>query len=268
MANIVFVHGLWLAHTAWQPWIDHFGAHGHTAIAPAWPGESETVAQTRRNAAALAGFGIAALTQHFASIAATFDTPPVVIGHSFGGLIAQKLLGSNTVSAAVAINPAPIKGVKPLPLAQLRSAFPVLGNPLNRNRAKGLTRAQFRYGFGNALTPQESDSLWEQWAIPTPGKPLFEAAVANFSPHSPAKVNTANSTRGPLLITAGTADHTVPPVSVKAAYQLYAASPAVTDLHEFEGRGHSLTIDSGWQTVADVVLAWLADKGFGATNTP
>lgn len=260
MTDIVFIHGLWVAAGAWQPWIEHFEAHGHRAFAPAWPGERATPADTRRAAADQAGHGIDALTDHFAGYLEQFDTPPVVIGHSFGGLIAQKLLGQNKVAAAIAIDPAPIKGVKPLPPAQLRSAFPVLGNPLNRGRAKGLTEAQWRYGFGNALSQEESDALWQRWAIPSPGKPLFEAAVANFAPNSPAKVDTTNSSRGPLLITGGTADHTVPLVSAKAAHRLYEKSGAITDFHEFEGRGHSLTIDHGWRDVADVSLQWLAHR--------
>jgi pimeloyl-ACP methyl ester carboxylesterase len=260
MTNVVFIHGLWISHTAWQPWIEHFAAQGHHAIARAWPGEFATVEETRRRGAEQAGFGIDELTDHFAQFLAEFDTPPVVIGHSFGGLIAQKLLGQNKAAAAIAIDPAPIKGVKPLPFAQLRSAFPVLGNPLNRARARGLTEAQWRYGFGNALTVEESNILWEQWSIPSPGKPLFEAATANFSPNSPAKVDIANSTRGPLLITGGTADHTVPFVSAKATHGLYKKSTAVTDFHEFEGRGHSLTIDHGWREVADTALAWMAQR--------
>ena len=187
MTDIVFIHGLWISHTAWQPWIEHFAANGYGATAPPWPGEADTVVATRQNAGAQAGFGINEITEHFAGIVEQFDTAPVAIGHSFGGLIAQKLLGQNKVSAAVAIDPAPIKGVKPLPLAQLRSAFPVLGNPLNHGRSKALTQKQFRYGFGNALSEDESDALWEQRAIPSPGKPLFEAAIANFAPNSPAK---------------------------------------------------------------------------------
>jgi pimeloyl-ACP methyl ester carboxylesterase len=261
MTNIVLIHGLWISHTAWQPWIDYFAAQGHHAVAPAWPGEHPTVSATRDKAADQAGFGVDQLTEHFGKVLQQFDTSPVVIGHSFGGLIAQKLLGQGKAAAAIAIDPAPIKGVKPLPIAQLRSAFPVLGNPLNRGRAKGLTQAQWRFGFGNALTQAESDALWEQWSIPSPGKPLFEAAVANFAPNSPAKVDTANEARGPLLITAGTADHTVPYVSAKAAYGLYKKSAAVTDFHEFEGRGHSLTIDTGWRDVADTSLAWLVHRG-------
>jgi pimeloyl-ACP methyl ester carboxylesterase len=260
MTNVVFIHGLWISNTAWQPWIEHFAAQGHHAIAPAWPGEHATVDETRENPADQAGFGIDELADHFARVLEQFDTPPVVIGHSFGGLIAQKLLGQNRAAAAIAIDPAPIKGVKPLPIAQLRSAFPVLGNPLNRGRAKALTEAQWRYGFGNALTSEESDALWKQWAIPSPGKPLFEAATANFAPHSPAKVDTANGTRGPLLITAGTSDHTVPYPSAKAAHRLYRKSDAITDFHEFEGRGHSLVIDHGWRTVADTSLAWMAHR--------
>ena len=265
MTNVVFIHGLWVSHTAWQPWIERFAAQGHHAIAPAWPGEYPTAELSRRHPADQAGFGIDELTDHFAGILEQFDTPPVVIGHSFGGLIAQKLLGQNRAAAAVAIDPAPIKGVRPLPMAQLRLAFPVLGNPFNRGRAKALTQAQWRYGFGNALTVDESDALWEQWSIPSPGKPLFEAATANFTPGSPAKVDTANGARGPLLITGGTADHTVPLVSAKAAHGLYRKSDAVTDFHEFEGRGHSLTIDHGWRDVADTTLSWMAHREVAAS---
>lgn len=260
--DIVFIHGLWISYTAWQPWLDYYGTNGFRAIAPRWPGEAETPVATRENPDAQAGFGVDQLTEHFAAVIERFDTPPIAIGHSFGGLIAQKLLGQNKVAAAVAIDPAPIKGVKALPFAQLRSAFPVLGNPLNQRRAKALTREQFRYGFGNALTEAESDSLWEQWSIPSPGKPLFESAIANFIPNSPTAVDVANSTRGPLLITAGTADHTVPAISARAAYKRYAKSAAVTDFHAFDGAGHSLTIDHRWNEVADVTLTWLTDNGF------
>ena len=261
-ADIVLIHGLWISYTAWQPWIDYFSEKGYRAIAPRWPGEADTVAATRENPSAQAGFGLDQLTDHFAAVIEQFDGPPIAIGHSFGGLIAQKLLGQNKLAAAVAIDPAPIKGVKPLPIAQLRSALPVLGNPLNRGRAKGLTQKQFRYGFGNGLSEAESDSLWEQWAIPSPGKPLFEVGTGNFIPNSPAKVDTANATRGPLLITGGAVDHTVPLVTAKAAFKQYSKSPAVTEFHEFDGAGHSLTVDHRWREVADVAHSWLVDQGF------
>lgn len=259
MTNVVFIHGLWITHNAWQPWIDHFADNGIDAVAPPWPGEAISVARTRENPSAQAGFGINEVTAHFAEILRQYDEPPVVVGHSFGGLIAQKLLAAKAASAAVAIDPAPIKGVRALPLAQLRSASPVLGNPLNRGRAKGLTREQFRFAFGNALDRRESDELWDRWAIPSPGKPLFEAATANFTRKSPAAVDTTVGDRGPLLITAGTVDHTVPLTTVSAAFKRYAKSPAITEFHEFAGRGHSLTIDHGWREVADVALSWLRE---------
>jgi pimeloyl-ACP methyl ester carboxylesterase len=261
MSNIVLIHGLWVSHTAWQPWVEYLADQGHHAIAPAWPGELDTVEATRQHPERQAGFGIDELTEHFGRILDGFDVPPVVIGHSFGGLIAQKLLGQGRAAAAVAVDPAPVKGVRPLPVAQLRSAFPVLGNPRNRGRAVGLSRSQWRYGFGNALTPAESDALWEKWAIPSPGRPLFEAATANFSPNSPAKVDITNGSRGPLLITGGSADHTVPLVSAKAAHGLYRHSDAITDFHQFDGRGHSLTIDAGWRDVADTAMTWLTRQG-------
>lgn len=260
MTDVVFIHGLWVAHTSWQPWIDHYAAQGHVATAPPWPGEGRTVADTRANPDAQAGFGLSDLTEHFAAIIRQLDRRPVVIGHSFGGLIAQKLLDQDLASAAIAIDPAPIKGVRALPFAQLRSAFPVLGNPANRAKAKALTQSQWRYGFGNALSPEESDALWEQWNIPSPGKPLFEVGTANFVPNSPAKVDVTNSTRGPLLITGGTADHTVPYVTAKGAHRRYRKSNAITDFHEFTGRGHSLTIDHGWRDIADTALSWLAHR--------
>ncbi|WP_101947963.1 alpha/beta hydrolase [Mycobacterium sp. 3519A] len=262
MADIVFIHGLWVSYRSWQPWIDHFAASGHRGIAPRWPGEADTAVASRENPDAQAGFGLGQITDHFAAVIEQFSSLPVVIGHSFGGLIAQKLLGENKVAAAAAIDPAPMKGVRVLPFAQLRSAFPVLGNPLNHGRAKGLTRKQWLYGFGNTLTEAESDELWEQWSIPSPCKPLFEAGTANFVPNSAAKVDVGNADRGPLLITGGTADHTVPFVTAKAAFKRYAKSTAVTEFHEFDGAGHSLTVDRRWREVADVTLTWLSDKGF------
>ncbi|MCV7344343.1 alpha/beta hydrolase [Mycolicibacterium rhodesiae] len=264
MTDVVFIHGLWVFHTSWQPWIDRFAAEGYHAIAPRWPGEAETVAATRENPNAQAGFGLRQITDHFGAIVEQFDTPPIAVGHSFGGLIAQLLLGQNKLAAAVAIDPAPIKGIRALPLTQLRSAFPVLGNPLNHGRAKGLTRGQWRYGFGNALNETESDALWEQWAIPSPCKPLFEVGTANFVPKSAATADTANTARGPLLITGGTEDHTVPLVTARGAYKRYAKSSAVTEFHEFTGKGHSLTIDRDWPEVADVALTWLKAQNLEA----
>jgi non-heme chloroperoxidase len=181
-----------------------------------------------------------------------------VIGHSFGGLIAQKLLAGGSAVAAIAIDPGQIKGVKALPFAQLRSGFPVLSKPGNKKKAVALTRKQFRYGFGNAITENESDELFDTWAIPGPGKPLFEASAANFTKSSPAAVDTKKRDRGPLLFIAGGKDHTVPEVVARSAYKRYSGSGAITEYRAFPDRGHSLVFDHGWREIADFTLTWLA----------
>ncbi len=258
---VVFIHGLWLHASSWDPWVERFTEAGYAPVAPGWPGIPETVALARANPDSIAGHGIEQVTAHYAEIIGQLPAPPVIIGHSFGGMIAEKLLGQDLGVAAVAIDAAQIKGVRALPLSSLRATLPVFKNPANAHRAVSLTAEQFRYGFGNAISPQESDALYERWAIPAPGKPLFEAASANFSPHSPAEVATGNSGRGPLLLVTGGKDHTVPEAVTKSTLRQYRGSDAVTDLVEFPDRGHSLTIDNGWPAVADESLSWLAKQG-------
>ncbi len=211
----------------------------------------------------MAGIGIDDAAEHFAKIIEAYDVPPVIIGHSFGGLLAEKLLGQGYGNSAVAIDPAQIKGVLPLPLVQLRSALPALSNPANLKRAISLTEKEFRFGFGNALTDDESHELYEKWTIPSPARPLFQAAAANFQLHSQAKVETANEDRGPLLLISGADDHTVPEVTVDATLKQYRDSNAVTELITFAGRGHSLTVDHGWRDVATEILVWLRQQGLG-----
>jgi non-heme chloroperoxidase len=256
-APVVFVHGLWLSADSWGAWADLFREAGYAPSAPGWPGDGATIAETRSNPGRVAGHGIGDVVEHYANHIRGLGAKPIVIGHSFGGLIVQRLLGDGLAAAAVAIDPAPPKGVMFLPPSALRVASIALRNPANKKRAVALSAKQFRYGFGNAVSEAESNALYERWAIPSPGKPLFEAAFANFAPNSPAKVNTKNATRGPLLITAGGKDHTVPAVISKQTLKLYRKSPAVTDLKEFPDRGHSLALDSGWRDVADAALAWL-----------
>ncbi|MEP6479396.1 MAG: alpha/beta hydrolase [Rhodoglobus sp.] len=261
---VVFIHGLWIHSSAWAPWIELFNSRGYDATTLGWPGDADTVEATRANADALDDVGIEQICHHYADYIETLDAKPIVVGHSFGGLIAQELLANNLVTAAVAIDPAPIKGVKTLPFAQLRSGFPVLGNPANKKRTVSLTAKQFRYSFGNAVTEEESNALFEAWTIPGPGRPLFEDATANFVRNSPARVDTHEAVRGPLLLTSGTEDHTVPKAVTLEVFAMYKDSPAsVTEYHEFEGRGHSLTIDSGWKDVAEVTLDWLAAQKLG-----
>jgi pimeloyl-ACP methyl ester carboxylesterase len=258
---VVFIHGLWLHATSWAPWAELFSEAGYDPIAPGWPGDPDTVEAARANPDSIADHGIDDVTRHYQAIIDTLPARPILIGHSFGGMIAEKLLGLDYGAAAIGIDAAQIKGVLPLPLSALHSTLPVFKNPANKHKAVSLTAEQFRYSFGNAVSPEESDALYERWTIPAPGKPLFEAAAANFSLHSPAKVNTANEGRGPLLLIMGGRDNTVPEVITKATVKQYRHSSAVTDLEEFVDRGHSLTIDSGWREVADVCLAWLAKQG-------
>jgi non-heme chloroperoxidase len=225
MANatpVVFIHGLWLHTDSWLPWVELFRERGYAPIYPGWPGDSSTVAETVANPERVANIGVQQVTEHYASIVRGLDRKPVVIGHSFGGLIAQKLLGQGLASAAVALDPAQFRGVLPLPLAALESAFPVLKNPANYKRAVPLTKAQFHAGFASAVSRAES---------------------------------------GPLLITGGGKDRTVPEVVTKAAFKRYGKSKTITEYKVFADRGHSLSIDSGWREVADFSLAWLQDKG-------
>jgi pimeloyl-ACP methyl ester carboxylesterase len=257
---VVFIHGLWLHSTSWQPWADLFAAAGHATYTPEWPGASESIEETRANPDRQANKGLAEIIGHHADLVQSLGSKPILIGHSFGGLIVQSLMGESLGAAGVAIDPAQIRGVLPLPIAQLRSAGAILGNPLNRRKAVKLSEAQFRYGFTNAVSEAESKELYDRWMIPSPARPLFEAATANFNPHSPAKVDTHNSTRGPLLLISGTQDHTVPDVVTRSAYKLYRHSTAVTELKQVD-RGHSLTVDSGWREVADTAMNWLDAQG-------
>ncbi|MEO3853669.1 alpha/beta hydrolase [Acrocarpospora sp. B8E8] len=254
---VIFIHGLWLHATSWSSWAELFTTAGYAPAAPGWPGDGETVKISRNEPGSIANHGIDDVVAHYTKIINALDVKPILIGHSFGGMIAQKLLGQDLAAAAIAIDAAQIKGVLPLPLSALRATLPVFKNPANKRRAVSLTLEQFTYAFGNAIPAQEAAELYDRWTIPAPGKPLFEAAVANFSPRSPAKVNTGNSTRGPLLLIAGGKDHTVPVTVTKVTLKQYRNSTAITELHTFPDRGHSLTIDHGWREVADACLTWL-----------
>jgi pimeloyl-ACP methyl ester carboxylesterase len=257
----VFIHGLWLHATGWTNWLELFEASGYDPVAPGYPGDGPGVQETRAHPERLAGQGIDDLTVAYTKQIAALPTKPIVIGHSLGGLIAQKLLAQGSAAAAVAVNPGQIRGVLRVPLVQLRSGSPALRRPGNRHRAISLTAKQFRFGFGNALSVAESQELFDRWTIPGPGRPAFEVATSNLRRTSPAAVDTRLDDRGPLLLIAGGADHIVPPAVVKAARDLYAGSRATTDYHEFPGRGHSMVLDHGWREVAEYSLTWLHCQG-------
>lgn len=259
---MVFVHGMCLHARSWGAWVELFRAAGYAPVAPGWPGEADTVEEARKHPGRVAGKGINDIVEHYARIIRGLDARPILIGHSAGGLIVQRLLGQDLAAAAVAIQAAPIKGVVTITPSMLAPsalwlAWVVLRNPANRNRALLPTARQFRSGWGNALSAAESSELYQRWAVPSPAKPIFEVVSATFSRRSAAKVNTGNRTRGALLLIAGTKDHGVPAAVSRATVKRYRGSPAVTDYQEFPDRGHSLPIDSGWHEVADAALTWL-----------
>jgi pimeloyl-ACP methyl ester carboxylesterase len=260
---VVFIHGLWLHSTSWQPWADCFREAGYDPVLPEWPGVPGTVDEARAHPETQAGVGIDQVIDHHVQVVEGLPQSPVLVGHSFGGLVVQALLDRGLGRAGVAIDPAPIRGVLRLPVAQIRTTLPVVSNPANRKRAVSLTRDQFRSSFGNALPAEEADQLHERWAIPGPGKPLFQSALANMTPRARAAtaVDTSRADRAPLLIMSGGADRTVPDSVSRAAYELYGKSAAVTEFQRFPDRGHTLTIDSGWTDVARAALAWLEKQG-------
>jgi len=260
---VFFIHGLWLHRESWNKWIAFFRERGYAASAASWPGDSATTAESREHADALAGYGVAEIAEYIAKQIEALPTKPIIIGHSFGGLLVQNLLGRDYAAAGIAIDSATPKGVSDLPYSALKSAFPVLSNPFNFNRAVPLTEAEFRFGFANAVSESEANELYATYAMPGPGRPIFQVATASLNPHPATEVNIANATRGPLLLIAGEKDNTVPTVMVESTLKLYhKLSSAVTEFKEFPNRGHSLVLDSGWREIAEYSLSWLQSKGF------
>jgi pimeloyl-ACP methyl ester carboxylesterase len=254
---VVFVHGLWLLPSSWDRWAAVFEEAGYTALAPGWPDDPETVAEANAHPEVLAHKTVGQVADHFDEILRGLKRKPAVIGHSFGGLLAQILAGRGLATATVAVDPAPFRGVLPLPLSALKSAWPVLHNPANRNRAIPLTFEQFRFGFANAVSEEEARELYEKFAVPASGAPLFQAATANLNPWTEAKVDTENPDRGPLLIISGEKDNTVPWAIANASFKQQQHNSGVTEIVEMPNRGHALTIDSGWREVADKALAFV-----------
>ncbi|WP_282699924.1 alpha/beta hydrolase [Streptomyces sp. CC219B] len=255
---VVFVHGLWLLPSSWDRWAAVFDEAGYAPLTPGWPDDPDTVAEANAHPEVFAGKSVGQVADHFADLIGRLERKPVVVGHSFGGLITQMIAGRGLSAASVAIDPAPFRGVLPLPFSSLRAASVVLGNPANFHRAVPLTYDQFRYAFANAVDEAEAKELYERFAVPAPGEPLFQAAVANINPWTEVKVDTLTADRGPLLVISGEKDNTVPWAIANASYKKQARNEhAVTEITEMPGRGHALTIDSGWREVADTALAFV-----------
>jgi non-heme chloroperoxidase len=253
---VLFIHGLWLLPSSWQRWAEMFEQAGFAPLTPSWPDDPETVEQARANPDVFAGKTVGQVADHVAEVIEGLSAKPVVVGHSFGGLLAQITAGRGLSAATVAIDPAPFRGVLPLPISALRSAMPVLANPANRKRAVTLTFEQFRYGWANAVSESEARQLYDEFHVAAPGAPLFQAATANFNPFTEAKVPD-HGDRGPLLIISGGADHTVPWAIANASYKRQHRHYGVTEITEVPNRGHALTIDNGWREVADTALTFV-----------
>jgi non-heme chloroperoxidase len=256
-APVVFIHGLWLLPSSWDRWAALFEEAGYVALTPGWPDDPDSVADANANPEVFANKSIGQVADHFSDVIKRLDRKPAVIGHSFGGLLTQIIAGRGLSAASVAIDPAPFRGVLPLPISSLRASKPVLSNPLNRHRAVPLTYEQFRYAFANAVTEDEARALYEEFAVPAPGEPLFQAAAANLNPWTEAKVDTENPERGPLLLISGEKDHTVPWAVTNGAFKSQQKNTAVTEIVEIPDRGHALTIDSGWREVAQKALDFI-----------
>jgi non-heme chloroperoxidase len=257
LTPVVFIHGLWLLPSSWDRWATLFEEAGYAPLTPGWPDDPETVEEANAHPEVFAGKTVGQVADHFAGVIARLSKQPAVIGHSFGGLLAQIIAGRGLAAASVAISPAPFRGVLPLPISALKSSAPVLGNPANRNRAVPLTYEQFRFAFANAVSEDEAKQLYDTFAVPAPGAPLFQAATANLNPWTEAKVNSKNPDRGPLLIISGEKDHTVPWAIANASYKKQQRNDGVTEITKVPDRGHALTVDSGWREVADKALEFV-----------
>jgi len=254
---VVFVHGLWLLPSSWDRWAKLFEDAGYTALTPGWPDDPDTVDAANANPEVFAHKSIGQVADHFDKVVSGLTKKPVIIGHSFGGLLVQILAGRGLSAATVAIDPAPFRGVLPLPVSALKSAWPVLGNPANRNRAVPLTFEQFRFAFANAVNEEEAQRLFETFAVPASGAPIWQAAAANLNPWSETRVDTRNPDRGPLLLMSGEKDNTVPWSIVHASYELQKHNVGVTEIVQIPDRGHALTIDDGWREVAETALGFI-----------
>jgi non-heme chloroperoxidase len=257
LTPVVLVHGLWLLPSSWDRWRTLFQEAGYATLAPDWPDDPDTVEEANKHPEVFAHKSVGQVADHFDDVISKLTKRPALIGHSFGGLLVQILAGRGLGEATVAIDPGPFRGVLPLPISALKSAAPVLRNPLNHGRAVPLSYEQFRFGFANAVTEDEARELYATFAVPASGVPLFQAATANLNPWTEAKANYTSPDRGPLLLISGEKDNTVPWAIANASYKKQKHNQAVTEIVELPNRGHSLVIDSGWREVADTALSFV-----------
>jgi pimeloyl-ACP methyl ester carboxylesterase len=253
--TIVLIHGMWMTPLSWEHWIDHYTGRGHRVLAPAWPGLDADPEQLRRDPSPLRGLGITEVVDHYDAIIRGLDRPPIIIGHSFGGLFTQLLLDRGLGAAGVALGTAAPKGVLTLPYSTLRAAWPALRNPANRKKETPLSPEQFHWCFTNALSKEDSDAVYQRYYIPGAGRPFFQAGLANVNPNAVTKIDDKNAARAPLLFITGSEDRISPPSVNKANLKLQKKAPSPTEYKEFAGRSHFPGQD-GWEAVADHALDW------------
>jgi pimeloyl-ACP methyl ester carboxylesterase len=254
---LMLIHGAWLSARSWENFADYFGKRGFAVSAPEWPRKHGDVDELRRDAGDLAGLGLTEIVEHYERLIRELDEPPVLVGHSFGGLIIELLLSRGLGRAGVALSPAPPKGILVLPFSSLKAASPALAHASTRRGIVTLTLEEFTYGFANTFTPEEAAAAYERYAVPETGRIFYEAGFANFALHPPTEVQFRNEQRAPLLIVAADEDHTVPASVAKAQYKKYERSLAKTDYLEFEGRPHLFMVGDGWDEVAASIDSWL-----------
>ena len=265
--TIVLIHGLWMSPLSWEKWIERYGARGYRVLAPAWPGMEGDIDQFRADPSAVDRLGMEEIIDHYDAIVRELDSPPIIMGHSFGGAFAEVLLDRGLGAAGVGIDAAGVRGIVKLPFAQLKSGFPVLKNPANNHRAVTLTFDEFRYAFANTMTEEAARAAYDRYAVPGPGRILFQGAFANFNPHAATRVDFAKADRAPLLLIAGELDHTVPAVLDRSMAKHYEKSPALIEYKEFAGRTHFIIGQDGWEEVADYALQWAVDHASTPTKT-
>jgi pimeloyl-ACP methyl ester carboxylesterase len=257
--RIVLIHGLWMTPLSWERWIDRYQARGHEVLAPAWPGMEGDIEQLRADPSAIEHVGIEDIVEHCEAIVRELPEAPIIMGHSFGGAITEILLDRRLGAAGVGIDAAAVRGVTKLPFSTLRSAFPVLKSPANNHRAVALTAEQFHYAFTNTMSEDESAEAYNRYAVPGPGRVLWQGALANFNPHTPDRVDFHNDERAPLLLIAGGVDHVVPAAVDRQMAKRQSKSAALTEYKEFPGRSHFTIGQAGWEEVADYALDWATE---------
>jgi pimeloyl-ACP methyl ester carboxylesterase len=265
--SIVLIHGLWMTPLSWEHWAERYQARGYDVLAPAWPGMDGDIEQLRADPTAIEHLGIAEIIDHYDEIIRGLDAPPIIIGHSFGGAFTEILLDRGLGAAGVAIDAAAVRGITKLPFSTLKSAFPVLKSPANTHRAVMLTPDEFHYAFTNTMTDEESAEAYQRYAVPGPGRVLFQGAFANFNPRTPDRVDFRKDDRAPLLLIAGGSDHIVPAAVDESMAKHYRKSAALTDYKEFPGRPHFTIGQDGWEEVADYALNWAAEHAAAPAPT-